>query len=183
MMLQIRNMVSSRCITLVKNELDELGIKYKKIELGRVEFKDSIAHTKLKLFNSSLKKSGLELISDKKSCLVEKIKSAINVLVYLSDDQPKQIFSEFISNKVNYDYTYLSNLFSEEEGITIEKYISKQKIERVKELIVYENISLNDIAFKLQYSSVSHLSNQFKKMTGLTPSFYRKLQKVRHIIS
>jgi AraC-like DNA-binding protein len=176
-------MESNRCISLVKYELESLNIPYKKVEIGKAVLKQSISREQLKLFDFSLRKSGLELIGDKKDCLVEKIKSVINEMIFHSDELPKQVFSEYISKKVNYDYTYLSNLFSSDQGITIEKYIITQKIERVKELLVYEMMSLNDIAFKLQYSSVSHLSNQFKKITGLTPSFYRKFQQVRNTIS
>jgi len=166
-------MESSRCITLVRTELDNLGILYKTVELGQAELKRNITKDKLKMLDFSLRKAGLELMNDKRKCIVEKIKAAVNEMIYYSDDFPKQIISEFISKRVNYDYTYLSNLFSDDQGVTIEKYIITQKIERVKELLVYEEISLNDIAFKLQYSSVAHLSNQFKKITGLAPSFYR----------
>ena len=176
MMLQIRNMESERCKIIVKNELDKLGLHYKAVELGKVELKENLSGAKLQLIDSALKNAGLEIIYSRENLLVNKIKDAIHQLIYLSDDLPKPNFSEYISNKINYDYTYLSNLFSGIQGITVEKYIIAQKIERVKELLVYSKLSLNDIAFKLRYSSVSHLSNQFKKVTGLTPTFFRQLR-------
>ena len=180
MMLQIRNMESDRCVAMVKNELDKIGLNYKTVELGKVEIKDKISSEKLQMIDIALKKSGLELINDRKQLLIEKIKIAINQLIYFSDDFSKQNFSDYISEKVNYNYPYLSNLFSGMQGITIERYMILQKIERVKELLVYDKISLSQIAYKLQYSSVAHLSNQFKKITGLTPTFFRQLRHSRH---
>jgi AraC-like DNA-binding protein len=175
MMLQIRNMESDRCKTMVRNELSKLGLHYKSVELGEVELKGKISGEKLQLIDIALRNSGLELIGDKKIGLIERIKDAVYQLIYLSDDLPKPNFSDFISKKVNYDYAFLSNLFSGQLGVTIEKYIIVQKIERVKELLVYDKRSLNDIAYMLHYSSVAHLSSQFKKITGLTPSFFRQL--------
>ncbi len=176
MMLHIRNMESGRCKAMVKNELNKLGLHYKTVELGEVELKENISREKLQLIDIALRDAGLELMNDKKSHLIEKIKTAIYQLIYLSDDLPKPNFSDYISKKVNHDYNYVSNLFSGAQGITIEKYIIAQKIERVKELLVYCELSLSDIAYKLQYSSVAHLSNQFKKVTGLTPTFFRQLR-------
>jgi len=179
MMLHIKNMESERCKTVVRNELNKLGLHYKKVELGEVELKAKISREKLKLIDIALKNAGLELLMDNKRRIVEKIKDTVNQVIFLSEDIPKQTFSEYISKIVNHDYTYLSNLFSGIQGITIEKYIITQKIKRVKELLVFGDLSLSDIAFKLQYSSVAHLSNQFKKVTGLTPSFFRNLRKIR----
>jgi YesN/AraC family two-component response regulator len=176
MMLQIRNMESDRCIALVKNELSKLELNYKTVELGKVELKEGISTEKLHSIDIALRSAGLELIDDKRQSLIEKIKVAVYQLIYLSDDLPKQNFSDYISKKVNHDYTYISSLFSGVEGITIEKYIIAQKIERVKELLFYSEFSLSDIAHKLQYSSMAHLSNQFKKATGLTLSFFRQLR-------
>jgi AraC-like DNA-binding protein len=167
-------MESRRCITAVKNELNKIGLYYKTVELGEVELKENIPGDKLQLIDIALRNAGLELMTDKKSLIIERIKNAIHQLIYLSDDLYKPNNSDYISKKVNLDYTSLSHLFSGMQGITIEKYIITQKIERVKELLVYEDISLSDIAYKLQYSSVAHLSNQFKKVTGLTPSFFRQ---------
>jgi len=169
-------MESGRCKAMVVNELNRLGLHYKTVELGEVELKENISGEKLKLIDIALKSAGLELMNDKKSRLVEKIKAAIYQLIYLSDDLPKPNYSDYISKKVNHDYNYISNLFSGVQGITIEKYIIAQKIKRVKELLVYDELSLSDIAYKLQYSSVAHLSNQFKKVTGLTLSFFRQLR-------
>jgi AraC-like DNA-binding protein len=173
MMLRIRNMESDRCIAMVENELNKLGLQYKTVELGNVELKGNISEEKLRLIDMDLRNAGLELMEDKKSHLIE--------LIYLSDDLPKPNISDYISKKVNRDYTYLSNLFSGKQGFTIEKYFIAQKIDRVKELLVYCKLSLSDIAFKLHYSSVAHLSNQFKKVTGLTPTFFKQLRKTgRH---
>lgn len=174
MLLQIRNMESDRCKALVRKELANLGLHYKKVELGEVELKDSISEEQLKLIDTALRNYGFELMYDKNNRIIEKIKSSVFQLIYKSDDLPKQNFSGFISRVVNRDYTYLSNLFSSIQGLTIESYIIQQKISRIKELLVHDNISLSNIAFKLKYSSVAHLSNQFKKVTGLTPSFFKK---------
>jgi hypothetical protein len=165
---------------MVKSELDKFGLHYKTVNLGEVELKENISREKLQLIDIALKNAGLEILDDKKILLIEKIKAAIYQLIYLSDDLPKPNFSDYISKKVNHDYNYLSNFFSGMQGITIEKYIITQKIKRVKELLVYDKLSLSDIAYKLQYSSVAHLSNQFKKVTGLTPSFFRQHRNTSH---
>lgn len=176
MMLHIRNMESSRCKTAVKNELVRLGLHYLSLELGQVELKENISGEKLQLIDKGLRNVGLELIDDKQKIIIEKIKAAIHQLIYSSDDLPKPNYSIYISKMVNRDYTYLSNLFSNMQNVTIEKYIILQKIERVKELLVNQKCSLSEIAYRLQYCSVAHLSNQFKKITGITPSFFRQLQ-------
>ena len=179
MMLRIRNMESDRCKTIVIEELNKLGLLYKSVELGEVELKDNISNLKMQLIDSALKKSGLELMANNKSILIGKIKDAINHLVYFSEDLSRPNFSDYISKKVNYDYNYLSKIFSEGEGITIEKYIIHQRIERVKELLIYDGLSLNEISYKMLYSSVAHLSNQFKKVTGLSPVQFRLLREKR----
>jgi AraC-like DNA-binding protein len=183
MLIQIRNMESNRCIATVKNELNKLGFQYKRVALGEVELKEKISAEKLLLIDNALRTAGLELMRDKNSRLVEKIKFSINQLINLPEDLPKSNISNFISKNINLDYAYLSNIFSRIQGVSIEKYIITQKIERVKELLVYGKLSLVDIAFKLHYSSVAHLSNQFKKVTGLTPSFFKLLRKKKHIRS
>jgi AraC-like DNA-binding protein len=180
MTIQIRNMESNRCIALVRKELNKLGLPYKTVELGKIELKTDISVEYLKMLDCALKESGLELISENRTNYIEKIKSAIQQLIYLSDELPKTSISEYISKRVNYDYAYLSNLFSSSQGITIEKYIITQKIARVKELLVYGELTLNDIAFQLGYSSVAHLSNQFKKITGLTATHFRLLRQGRN---
>lgn len=175
-MLRIRNMESDRCRAIVMEELNKLGLHYNSVELGVVELRDNISSFKIQLIDSALKKSGLELLSNNKNLLVEKIKEAVNHLVYYSDDITRPNFSDYISKRVNYDYKYLSKIFSEEEEITIEKYIIRQRIERVKELLIFDGLSLSEIAYKMLYSSVAHLSNQFKKVTGLSPVQYRQLR-------
>ena len=162
---------------IVKSELEKLGLHFVKVELGEAEIMEDISPKQLAELNIALKKSGLELMDDKKSILIEKIKKVIIELVHYSDlDEPLNInFSTYLSKKLNYDYTYLSNLFSEVQGTTIEHFLIIHKIERVKELLVYDELSLTEIAYKLHYSSVAHLSTQFKKITGLTPSHFKKL--------
>jgi AraC-like DNA-binding protein len=174
MMLLIRNMESERCKTIVRQELKKLGVHYKYVELGEVELLTKIPIEKQTLFADALKKSGLELILNQKAILIEKIKDAVNDFIYFSDDITHPNFSAYITKKVNYDYNYLSKAFSETEGITIEKYFIQQRIDKVKELLVYGGCSLNEIAYKLLFSSVAHLSNQFKKVTGLTPFIFRQ---------
>ncbi len=166
-------MESRRCKTLVKEEMDKLGLQNATVELGEVEFEGDISDEKLELFDSALRNLGLEILVDKRSRLVTEIKDAVYQLVYLTDDLPKPNYSDYISEKVNLSYSSLSTVFSAKENITIEKYIITQRIERVKELLIYSDIGLSDIAFKMHFSSVAHLSNQFKKVTGLTPSFFR----------
>jgi len=158
---------------VVKDELIKFGLHPKSVELGEVEITEDLTSQKKAELNKTLQLFGFDLIDDKKSKLIEKIKNAIVELVHYSDDQLKTKFSEHISYKLHHDYSYLSNLFSEVEGTTIEKYFIAQKIEKVKELLKYDELSLSEIADKLGYSSVSYLSNQFKKQTGLTSSFYK----------
>lgn len=173
-------MESARCKTLVKHEMDKLGLQNIIVELGEIEFEGDISDEKLRLFDSALKNLGLEILVDKRSRLFVKIKDAVYQLVYLTDDLPKQNYSDYISKKVNVSYSTLSNIFSAKENNTIEKYIIIQRIERVKELLIYSDLSLGDIAFKMHFSSVAHLSNQFLKVTGLTPSFFRNNRNDRN---
>ncbi|MHA7110319.1 helix-turn-helix domain-containing protein [Sunxiuqinia elliptica] len=179
MKLYIKNMVCIRCQMVVKAELEKLGLKYTYVKIGEVNIIGNIAPERLKQLGAALKKSGLCLMDDKKSILVEKVKLAIIELTHYSEDQLKINLSDYLSEKLNYDYTYLANLFSEVKGITIEKFYLTHKIERVKELIVYDELNLTEIAYKMHYSSVSHLSNQFKKITGLPPSHFKKLKNKR----
>src|SRR5688572_10661842 len=172
-------MVSIRCKMLVKADLERLGLHPTAIELGEVAISENITQAQRDQLNRSLKKAGLELMDDKKAMLVEKIKHVIIQMIHYSDAPPLSKYSVFISAKLNYDYTYLANLFSEVRGITIEHFIIIHKIERVKELLVYDDLNLTEIAEKLNYSSVGHLSNQFKKTTGLTPSHFKKLKEKR----
>ena len=164
---------------LVKEELKKLGIRYVSVDLGEAEIMEDIDEEQRKQIKKALLKSGLELMTDKRAILIEKIKKSIVEMIHYTDELPKINFSEFLSKKLAYDYTYLANLFSETEGTTIEQFILRHKIERVKEFIIYDELSLTEIAAKLHYSSVGHLSNQFKKMTGLTPSFFKSLKHKR----
>jgi len=169
-------MVSLRCKMLVKEELEKLGIETKAINLGEVELLGNITKEQHEQIKIALLKSGLELMDDKRAMLIEKIKNVIVEMIHYEDELPKVNFSDLLSEKLQYDYTYLANLFSETEGTTIEHFIILHKIEKVKELIIYDELNLSEIAWKLHYSSVAHLSYQFKKITGLTPSYFKSLK-------
>lgn len=173
-------MVSLRCKMIVNDELNKLGLAHRVVELGVVEVLDEFQPGQLELLKKKLLKSGLEMLDDKKSILIEKIKSVIVEIIHYSEELPKVNYSDYISEKLDYDYTYLSNIFSEVKGITIQQYIIMHKIEKVKELILYNELSLTEISYKLHYSSVAHLSNQFKKVTGLSPSFFKQLKLKRN---
>ncbi|HTQ66882.1 MAG TPA: AraC family transcriptional regulator [Puia sp.] len=179
MKIYVKNMVSLRCKMLVKEKLKRLGLTYLSVDLGEVEIIDDITDHQKEQLKASLMESGLELMDDKKQILIEKIKAVIVEMVHYSDKLPKTNFSDYIGEKLHYDYTYLANLFSEVKGTTIERFIIDHKIERVKELLIYDELNLTEISYKLNYSSVAHLSNQFKKVTGLTPSFFKKLKNKR----
>lgn len=170
-------MVSLRCKMIVQQELDRIGIPYLSVNLGSVETENSIPCTQMEELKESLKRVGLEIIEDKKNILIDKIKLAINVMIQSNEEATRINYSDFISEKLDYDYTYLSNIFSEAEGITIQQYVIALKIERVKEFLLYDELSLTEISDRMNYSSVSHLSNQFKKVTGLTPSTFYQLKK------
>ncbi len=172
-------MVSVRCIMVVKQELQNLGLKYRSVDLGIVDLVKDLTDLEREALNVNLMKTGLELMDDKKSILIERIKSVIIEMIHYADEIPDINYSDFISKKLDYDYTYLSNIFSEVKGITIQQYIIIHKIERVKELLLYDELNLTEISYKLHYSSVAHLSNQFKKITGLTPSYYKQLKLKR----
>jgi YesN/AraC family two-component response regulator len=176
MKLFLKYMVSIRCKMLVKAELEKLGLHYRKVELGEADIEEDISQKQWNELNVALKKSGIELMDDKKSILIEKIKNVIVEQVHYSEEPLEINFSVFLSEKLSHDYTYLANLFSESQGITIEHFHIMHKIERVKELLVYNELNVSEIAWKMGYSSVAHLSNQFKKMTGLTPSFFKKIK-------
>ncbi|HLY70551.1 MAG TPA: helix-turn-helix domain-containing protein [Puia sp.] len=164
---------------LVKAELERLGLHYQTVELGEAEIEEDISADKWNELNLALKKSGIELMDDKKSILIEKIKNVIVELVHYSEKPLKINLSDYLSQKLGHNYTYLANLFSESQGITIEHFHILHKIERVKELLIYDELSITEIAWKTDYSSVAHLSNQFKKITGLTPSFFKKIKRKR----
>jgi AraC-like DNA-binding protein len=165
---------------IVKDELQKLKIPFGTVDLGEVEV-DDISDVQRNKFKIALLRSGFELMEDKKAMQIERIKNAIVEMVHYSDELPKTKNSEYISKKLKHDYTYLANLFSEATGITIEHYIIMHKIEKVKELLLYDELNLTEISYKLNYSSVAHLSNQFKKVTGLTPSYFKKLKRKKRI--
>ena len=172
-------MVSMRCKMVVKEELKRLGLHFIVVDLGEVEIMENISAEQREKIRIALLKSGLELMDDMRAVLIEKIKNVIIEMVHHTDELPKTNFSDYLSEKLNHDYTYLSKLFSEVQGTTIEKFIISHKIERIKELIIYDELSLTEIAWNMHYSSVAHLSNQFKKNTGLTPSHFKKLKNKR----
>ena len=164
---------------VVKSELEKLGLNFVDVKIGEADIIGDVSSEKLHQLDVALRKGGLHLMDDKKSILVEKIKTTIIELVHYREEQIKVNLSDYLSETLNYDYTYLANLFSEVKGITIEKFYLTHKIEKVKELIVYDELTLSEIAFKMHYSSVAHLSNQFKKFTGLTPSHFKQLKNKR----
>jgi AraC-like DNA-binding protein len=176
MKLYIKYMVSMRCKMMVKEELKNLGLHFVNIDLGTVEIMENLTQEQHDQLKTALLTSGLVLMDDKKSILIEKIQNVIVEMVHYTDELPKKNFSDYLSEKLDHDYTYLANLFSETKGMTIEHFIILHKIERVKELIIYGELNLSEIAWKLHYSSVAHLSYQFKKVTGLTPSFFKSLK-------
>ncbi len=176
MTLYVKNMVCSRCKMIVRDELVKLGIDFLSVELGEIQVKNELTAKQLENLNNGLKNYGFELIGDKKSRIIEKIKNEVVKLIHHSNSNIKVNLSNFIADKLHYDYTYLSNLFSEVEGTTIEKYFIAQRIEKVKELLVYNELSLSEISDRLGYSSVAYLSSQFKKITGLTPSYFKTLK-------
>ena len=181
MRLFFQHMVSLRCKMLVKSELEKLDLEYNYLELGEVHLKKPITLADRTALAAALHRSGLELMNDKKAMMIEKIKNLIVEMVHYADELPDVKYSVFISEKLNKDYHTLSELFSKTTGITIEHFIILHKIEKAKELIMYDELNLSEIANKLHYSSVAHLSHQFKKITSLTPSFFKGLQKKKRL--
>ncbi len=179
MKLYIKYMVSDRCKVAVRDTLKNLGLHFVMVDLGVVEIMENITPEKRALLQLGLSKAGLELMEDKKAILIEKIKNAIIQMVHHTDEIIKVNFSDYLSEKLNHNYTYLANLFSEVQGITIEHFIISHKIERIKELIIYDELNITEIAWKMGYSSVAHLSGQFKKSTGLSPSHFKQLKVKR----
>jgi len=169
-------MVSDRCKTAVKEELKKFGLHFIMVDLGEAEIMESLSAGQREQLKIALHGVGFELMDDKKAVLIEKIKNAIIEMVHYTDEMIKVNFSDFLSKKLNYNYTYLANLFSEVQGSSIEQFIISHKIERIKELIIYNELNITEIAWKMNYSSVAHLSNQFKKYTGLTPSHFKQMK-------
>jgi len=172
-------MVSTRCKMAVKAALKQLGLHFIVVDLGEVEIMENISEELRKQLSIVLFDSGLELMDDKRAVLIERIKNTIIEMVHHTDEIIKTNFSDFLSKKLNHDYTYLANLFSEVQGTTIEQFIISHKVERIKELIIYDELNISEIAWKMNYSSVAHLSNQFKKVTGLSPTHFKQLREKR----
>lgn len=172
-------MVSIRCKMMVKAALKKLDLHFIVVELGEVEIMEQISMEQRRLLKEDLNSCGLELMDDKKAILISKIKGVIVEMIHYEDELPKTNFSDYLAQKLNHDYTYMANLFSEVQGTTIEQYIIFHKVERIKELIIYDELNITEIAWKMNYSSVAHLSNQFKKVTGLAPSHFKKLKDKR----
>ncbi len=173
--LHIKNMVCPRCVKTVREELQKLGYTVEHVELGLAEVKEAIDSAGIEKIDYILKENGFELLYDKKKFLVDKIKTTIIDIIHYGKEVPGYVkLSDFIARELGYDYSYLTTLFSSVTGTTIEKYIVRQKIEKAKELLTYDELSLTEISYQLDYSSVQHLSNQFKKVTGFTPSQYKK---------
>jgi len=179
MLIYIKNMVCNRCIMVVQNELSKLGLSVTGVKLGEVTLEKDLTADQRKQLEDVLVPLGFEIIDDKKSRIIEQIKNTVVNLVHYQDSDTKVTLSEVLKNALHHDYNYLSNLFSDVEGTTIEKYFIAQKIEKVKELLVYDELSLSEIAFRMNYSSVAYLSNQFKKVTGLTPSHFKQIKEDR----
>jgi AraC-like DNA-binding protein len=179
MKLYIKNMVCNRCIMVVRSELEKLGYNPVSIELGEVEINNELSEDEKNIMALALQDLGFDLIDDKRSRIIERIKNLIVELVHQNNNELKINLSEFLKSKLNHDYHYLSNLFSEVEGTTIEKYFIAQKIEKVKELLVYDEMSLSEIAYRMNYSSVAYLSSQFKRVTGLTPSHFKNIRSIK----
>lgn len=181
MKIYVKNMACESCKLVVKEALEEIGISPTRVELGEIETKEPMSDDEKKELNGKLKKVGLELLEKKQGVLIEKIRKVIIDYVYKSDERPNLKFSVLLSEELNHSYTYLANFFSEVQATTIEQYIIALKIERIKELIIFDEHTLSEISFMLHYSSVAHLSNQFKKVTGLTPSHFKSLKEKRRI--
>jgi AraC-like DNA-binding protein len=179
--LYIKYMVSIRCKMVVKDVLKNLGLHFIVVDLGEVEIMEDLTPEQETELKEALSEVGLELMEDKKAILIEKIQNLITEMIHHSTEVPKVNYSDYISEKLDYDYTYLSNIFSEVKGITIQQFIIVHKIERIKELIIYDEMTISEIAWKMHYSSVAHLSNQFKKNTGLTPSHFKQMKNKRRV--
>jgi len=183
MKIYIKYMVSNRCKMVVISALENLGLMHGKVDLGEVNVNATLTEEQHERLAKILAKSGLELMDDKKAILVEKIKNIIVEMVHYSEEIPSSNFSDFLVDQMEFNYTYLANLFSQTTGITIEHFMIIQKVERIKELLLYDELNITEISYKMNYSSVAHLSSQFKKITGLTPSYFKKIRQFRKRIA
>lgn len=181
MKLYIKYMVSQRCKMLVEEEVKRLGLAPVAIHLGMVEIQDDITQQQREELKRRLLRSGLELMDDKSQMLIERAKNLITEIIYYSDEIPEVNYADYISDQLKCDYAYLARIFSEVMGITLQQFIIINKIEKAKELLIYDKLNLTEISYKLKYSSVAHLSNQFKKITGHSPSFFKEMQRIRAI--
>ncbi|MBK8497117.1 MAG: AraC family transcriptional regulator [Ferruginibacter sp.] len=181
MKLYIKNMACLSCKVVVKEALADMEIQPIKVELGEIETKEELSDSEKVKLNNLIKKVGLELLENKQGAIIEKIRKVVVDYVYHTEEKIITNFSDYLSKKLNYNYTYLANLFSEVEASTIEQYVIALKIERIKELIMFKDMTLTEISYKLHYSSVAHLSAQFKKVTGLSPSHFKRLKNNRRI--
>ncbi len=172
-------MVSNRCKLAVRDELKKLGLHFIVVDLGEVEIMENISMEKREMLKKGLLESGLELMDDKRAILIERIKNIIIEMIHHSEEVVKVNFSDYLTQKLNHNYTYLANLFSEVQGSTIEQFIISHKVERIKELMIYGELNITEIAWQMNYSSVAHLSSQFKKVTGLSPSHFKQLKDKR----
>ncbi|MEY4541742.1 MAG: hypothetical protein RLZZ306_3499 [Bacteroidota bacterium] len=179
MKIHIKYMVSNRCKTVVRMALKELGVHFVLLELGEVEIMERLTGQQRDSLKSTLEDAGLELIDDKRSILIDKIKNAIINMVHHSEDTVKVNISTYLSEKLDHDYTYLANIFSQVQGISIEQFIILHKVEKIKELLMYGELNISEISYKMNYSSTAHLSTQFKKVTGMTPSQFKQLKEKR----
>ena len=179
MKIYIKYMVSVRCKMAVKEALKNLGLHFIVVDLGEVDIMENLSTGQREQLQIALRNSGLELMDDKRAILIEKIKVAIIEMIHHSDEVIKTNFSDFLSEKLNQNYAFMAGLFSEVQGTTIEQFIIQHKVERIKELIMYDELSITEIAWKMNYSSVAHLSNQFKKVTGFAPSHFKQLKEKR----
>src|SRR5690606_9562701 len=175
----IKNMVCDRCKMVVKQELERAGLTLGSVELGEVEIREELSRDKLQSLGNGLRKFGFELLDDRRSRIAERVKTLVIELIHTRDNEKKTNLSDYIAASIGQDYSYISNLFSQQESLTIEQFYILQKIERVKELLVYDELNLNEIAAKLNYSSASHLTKQFKKVTGSTPTSFKEKQHAR----
>lgn len=181
MKIHIKHMVSTRCKIVVRDVLNEMGLHFVIVELGEVDIMEDITTTQREQLRTKLQDVGLELMEDKRTILLEKIKYAILDIVHNRVEDKRINFSHYLSKKLGYSYTYLASIFSETSGTTIEQYMIVQKVEHVKELITYDQLSISEIAWKMNYSSAAHLSNQFKKVTGFSPSQFKNLKNKKRI--